>query len=135
LDQKKHINFLQKILYQVIHNKDFIIICFGRTNRERIFSNPELKIKATVLEPKENPINENKLDKNDLYGWSTATFHGSYIFFIKIFPYPLQDVVTAYDGTSYTYQLNGLSAPFLSEFNSTKPKRNHFDILDNIKNK
>jgi hypothetical protein len=118
-------DFISSDSLQRFYNHLFL----SRIVREQLFLSAVPAEKQKVSNP------EGNFDKNDLYGWCTPGYRDSYNFDIKIFPYPFQDVVTAYDGSSYTYQLNGLSAPFLSQLYPTKPKKNHLDVLDNIKNR
>jgi hypothetical protein len=100
----------------------------SRNVRKTMFENSIAAIKEKVSDP------EGNFDKNDLYGWCTPGFRNSYNFDIKIFPYPLPDVVTNYAAGVYTYNINGLTAPYLA-VPPIKPIRTHTDVLENIKNR
>lgn len=100
----------------------------SRNSRLQMFQSSIATIKQKVTAP------DGEFDKNDLYGWCTPGFRDSHVFDIKIFPYPLPDIVTNYTDGVYTYELNGLSAPYLFE-SSNRPKRNHPSVLENIINR
>jgi hypothetical protein len=106
-----------------LYNRRFL------SRNERIIFRDKMNDKSDFDDPKSN------LDKNDLYGWCTTKYRkGSHTFDIKIFPYPLPDIVTGYDKneSKLIYCLNGLPKEFRSTYNKTQPMRSHEDILSNI---
>ena len=101
---------------------------YSRNSRKKMFESSAVTIKEKVTDPL------GAFDKNDLYGWCTPRDKKPNDFNIKIFPYPLSDIVTSYTDSGYIYNLNGLSDPFVNK-SLQGPKRTHPDVLGNIINR